>query len=63
MKSIIYNTGQLGVLDEGHLVDMVRLIAPHQEVLVKIAQVWCQLVPNKVCVYRLIVVLDVDHII
>ena len=41
---------------------MIWLIAPHQQVLVQIAQVWRQLVSNKVCIYGLIVVFDMDHI-
>lgn len=63
MQSIVDDTWQFGVLNECNLVDVVRLVAPHQKVLVEVYEIGQELLSDKVCVDGGIIVFNMDHIL
>lgn len=42
---------------------MVRLIAPHKQILIQITKIWCKLFSYKVAVQISIIVLDMNQVI
>ena len=58
VQSVVDDSGQFCVLDEGHLVDVLGLIAAHQEVLVQVAQIRHQLILYEFGIQVFVVVLQ-----
>ena len=62
MQSVVDNTGQLGIFDEGYLVYVVWLVAPHEEVLVQVRKIGRKLLSDKVSIDGSVVVFQVNNI-
>lgn len=63
VQSVVDDSRQLGVLDERHLVDMLRLVTSHQQILVEISEIRHQFLLHKFCIQVRIVVFQVDEIV
>ena len=59
MQSVVDDSWQLRVLDERDLVNVLLLVASHQQILVKIPQVWHQLVVDELRVQVGVIVFQV----
>lgn len=62
MQSVVYNSWELRVLDEGDLVHMLGLITPHQQILVKVLEVGLQFALDELGIDICIVVLELNEI-
>ena len=58
MEAVIYDSWQFGILDKSDLVDMIRVGAPHQQVLVEVSQVRHEVLRHKIVVVIFVEILD-----
>ena len=61
--SILDDARKLRVLDEGDLVDVLGLVASHEQILVQIPEIWNQFVFHELSIQVRVVVLQVNEVI
>ena len=63
MKSVIDYSWKLCVLNEGNFINVVLLVAPHEQILVQILEIRFELLHNKLSINGSIIVFHMNEII
>ena len=63
MEPVIDDTREFGIFDKCYFVNVVLLVASHQQILVQVLKIWGELFHNKLSVNTCIIVFNMNEII